>query len=269
MTYKDVKLQTPSVFRNKFIGKNALVISSGHSTSAILDNKDAIRNSFDVIIMVNYAFQYFDDIADFHIVVEKTSKSTKNNIIYQILNDGDYRTDIPRIINWKGINLYDKRYNLIKTTRNNFDGNPNIRKYVCNGVEGLLTGPRSVQGFALGSVTLSAMHFAAILGVESIYLIGADLIFKDNFDHFYKDRVYRDGQLNVKSKSNRHKIVNVNKDGESYKTTQYFAETAGHIDTVIENEFNRNGIKVFDFSDGLITKAISVDVREVIKKGKI
>jgi hypothetical protein len=264
MAYKDVKLQTPSAFRNKFAGKNALVISSGHSTSAILDYKDKIREKFDVIIVVNYAFQYFDEIADFHIVVEKTSKSTKNNIIHKLLSEGDYRTDVPRIINWKGINLYDKRYNLYKTTRNKFNGSPNIRKYVCAGNEGLLVGPESSQGFSLGSVTLSAMHFAGIIGVKDIYLIGADFMFRDNFDHFYKDRVYRDGQINVK-KSSRHKIVDVEKNSKSYKTTKYFAESAEYMSKVIDEEFVKSGVGVFDFSNGLVTSAVCLDINDFLK----
>jgi hypothetical protein len=265
VAYKDVKLQTPSVFRNKFLGKSALVISSGHSTSNILESKRKIRENFDVIIVVNYAFQYFDEIVDFHIVVEKTSKSTKNNIIHELLSKGDYRTDVPRIINWKGINLYDKRYNIFKTTRNNFDGSPNLRKYVCRGREGLLSGPKGTQGFSLGSVTLSAMHFAGILGVKDIYLIGSDFIFRDEFDHFYKDRMYRDGQSNVKSKANRHKIVDVEKNGKVYKTTQYFAESAEYMDSVVDGCFRKSGIEVFDFSDGLITKATRANIHDFLK----
>lgn len=262
MPYKDVKLPTPDIFKNKFKGKNALIISSGHSTSKILNRKDEIRKKFDVIIVVNYAFQYFDDIADFHLVVEKTSKSTKNNIIYKLLNEGDYRTDMPRIINWKGINLYDDRYNKVKTTRYNFNGAPHIRRYRFGGNEGLLSGPKSSQGFALGSVTLCAMHLATIMGVDKIHLIGADFVFKDDFDHFYKDRMYRDDQKNVKSPTNRHEIVTIGK----YKSTKYFVESAEYMDKVIKTVFRKNGVEVFDFSDGLIKNAVSLDIDDFLKE---
>ena len=198
-------------------------------------------------------------------IVEKTNKNLKNNIIHKILREGEYRTDLPRIINWKGIELYDKRYNLSKTTRCNFKKFPNIREYNHNGQEGLLTGPVSSQGFSLGTVSISAMHLAGILGVKDIYLIGSELIFKDDSDHFYKSRMYRDDQKNVKSKSNRHIIIDVEKNGKSYKTTKYFMESAKYLDDVIENEFIKNGINIFDFSDGLITKAINLDIHEFLK----
>jgi hypothetical protein len=262
MPYDDIKLKTPDAFKNTFLGKSALVISSGHSTEKLLKYKDHIKEKFDVVIVVNYAFQFFDDVMDFHVMVEKISKSSKiNNTMPDLLQNGNYRTDVPRIINWKGIDQYDKRYNLHKTGRCNFNGKPNIREYKHNGQAGLLTGPVSSQGFALGSVTLSAMHFAAILGVSDIYLIGAEFIFKDDFDHFYKDRVYRDRQVLLK-KSNRHIIVDMEHNGRTYKTTKYFAESAKHIDSIVEKQFNEAGINVFDFSDGLISNVKKLDVDE-------
>lgn len=265
MAYKDIKLKTPDDFKNKFIDKSVLIISSGHSTGKIVNRKNEIRDRFDVIMVVNYAFQYFDDIVDFHLVVEKTSKSTKNNFIHRLLREGDYRKDTPRIVNWKGIDLYDKRYNLCKTTRNNFNGDPNIREYIHAGHEGLLSGPVSSQGFALGSVTLSAMHLASIMGSNNIYLIGSEFVFRDHYDHFYKDRMYRDDQDKVKSKQNRHIIVDVEQGGNIYKTTKYFAESAKYVGDVINNKFKPQGINVFDFSDGLI-ETDKIDIDDFLKQ---
>ena len=161
-----------------------------------------------------------------------------------------------RIVHWKGIELYPSKYNLIKTTRANFDGKPDVRKYKSNGQEGMLTGPIGSQNFSLGSVVLSAMHFAAMLGASEIYIIGADMCFKDEFDHFYNDRVYRDRPKEFK-KANAHKIVKVNCNGELCDTTEYFKESAEYIDSTISTLFK--DIDVFDFSNGLISEAINLD----------
>lgn len=268
MAYKDVALKTPEIFKNKYLGKSALVISSGHSTRQILERKEEIRKKFDVIIVVNYAFQYFDDICDFHLVVEKVSEKAKiNNFIYKLLIDGDYSKDVVRVVNWKGIGEYGKKYNLCKTARFAFHGNPNIREYKYKGGEGLLVGTTGSQGFAVGSVTLSAMHFAGILGVDDIYIIGSEFIFKDEFDHFYKnnDRMYRDRQKLIYTKANRHKIIDATYKGKTYKTTQYFVESAVCLDNMIANVFVKQGVRVFDFSDGLISNAEKLDITEFLK----
>lgn len=263
MPYNDVKFKTPDVFKDMFLEKKSLIISGGESTKNILEYKKDIREIFDVIIVVNYAFKYFDDIADFHIVAEKFGKF---NMTPHVLADGNkYRTDIPRIVNWKGIEKYSNKYNLYKTSRCNFDGKPNVREYKHKGKEGLLVGPVGTQGFALGTATLSAMHFAAILGVNEIYMVGADLIFKGESDHFYGDNYYREKQHLLK-KSNRHIIVDVKHDGKIYKTAKYFKESAECINHMIKNVFNTSGIDVFDFSDGLVTEAKKLNINEFVRK---
>ena len=109
------------------------------------------------------------------------------------------------------------------------------------------------------------MHFAGIIGTKSIHLIGSEFMFKDNFDHFYKDRMYRDDQTNVKSKTNRHIIIDVERKGKIYKTTQYFAESAKYLDTAIDSEFKPNGISVSDFSDGMVGSADAVSIIDFLK----
>jgi hypothetical protein len=104
------------------------------------------------------------------------------------------------------------------------------------------------------------MHLAGILGAKEIFLIGADMMFKDDSDHFYKDRQYRDGQKHIKPE-NRNNIVNVHFRGQSYETTDYFRDSAECIDTLIEDVFSKE-LEVFDFSDGLITAATPLDPEE-------
>mgnify|MGYP001608313660 CR=1 FL=1 len=261
MTYADLNLKTPATFENTSPGSRILIVASGHSTGGFLQYKEKARKHFDVIIACNYAFEFVDDIIDFHIVTEKTSRDSRNTV-HKILA-GDFRTDVPRIVNWKGIELYPKKYNLFKTTRANFDMMPNIYKYNHNGQEGLLIGPAGKQGFALGSVSLSALHFAVMLGAVEVYMVGADMCFKDQYDHFYKDRIYRDRPEDLK-KSNAHNIINVELNGQKHETTEYFKESAEHIDKLVPTLFK--DIKVFDFSNGLLTTPIKLNIEDFFKE---
>lgn len=261
MSYIDLKLQTPDIFEGTKPNSKVLVISSGHSTKKLMSYKDRLKDKFDAVIACNYSFQFFDDFIDFHIVTEKTSKDSLNTV-YKILTDGDFKKDVPRIVNWKGVELYPKRYNLLKAVRANFDYAPDIRKYKHNGHEGLLIGPVGKQNFSLGSVSLSAMHFSAMLGAAEIYMIGADMCFKDQYDHFYPDKAYRDRPEHLK-KANSHNIVKVELHGQTYETTEFFKESAEYIDVVTSTLFK--DIKVFDFSDGLLNKPTKLDVDEFFK----
>lgn len=259
--YHKVNLPAPDVFENKYPNSRVLIISNGHSTKGILDKKHKLKEYFDTIIIVNSGFMYFDDIADFHIICEKISEHSSNRI-WQELNAGDYRVDMPRIFNWKGIENYDSRFNIHKLRREYFGGKPNIRSYKKDGIEGLLIGPTNEQNFSLGSVTLSSMHFAAMLGASEIYLIGADMIFKDEYDHFYPDRAYRDIPVGTK-KENDNNVVTVEFDGKQYQTTDYFRDSARCIDKLIVDIFSKE-LRVFDFSNGLIQEARAADITKFL-----
>ena len=260
--YLKLPYNTAAKYEGKHPGSRALVISNGHSTSHIVDKKAVLKNYFDCIIVVNRGFEFFDDVADYHVVCEKISPTSMNRL-YMTLNAGNYRTDMPRFFNWKGIQHYDSRYNVHKLVRNYFDGKPNIRRYSNGTTEGLLIGYPSSNNMALGSVTLSSMHLASILGAKEIYLIGADMMFKDNSDHFYQDRAYRDGQKQTKAKNLNH-VVSVEHRGKTYQTTDYFRDSATCIDKFIKDSFSKE-LQVFDFSDGLITAATPLDPVEFFK----
>ena len=249
-------LPKPDIFEGTKPNSSALIISGGHSTKQILERKKEVRKQFDVIIVVNRTFQFFDDIADFHIITEKTSISS-DLTNSKLLHTNNYRTDLPRIINYKGIEFYPKKYNRIQTNRSNFNFAPDIRKYSHNGHEGLLTGPIGKKKMSIGSVTLSAMHFAGILGSNKIYLIGADMCFKDEYDHFYKDNIYRKTPSWVK-KEHRHNIVRVEVDGRFYETTEYFKQSAEYISSMITTIFK--DVPIFDFSDGLLKNTNKINI---------
>jgi hypothetical protein len=96
------------------------------------------------------------------------------------------------------------------------------------------------------------------LGAKDIYLIGADFCFKNEFDHWYGDKVYRKPDIGTKE-NNHHQIVDVKCNNKIYKTTAYFRDSAAHIDKLLPGYFNH--VNVFDFSNGLMNypKKLNVD----------
>lgn len=264
-SYEGVQLNTPEVFIGKHPDSKVLVISNGSSTNKIMPHIDRLKDYFDVIISVNHGFKYFDDVIDYHMVTEKPSPT---NLVAQMLDEGEYRKDVPRIINWKGIEKYSDRYNMHKIIRHPIEEGFDIRKYKQNGYEGMLTGKPNKRNMAVGSVTLSSIHLACMFGASEVYLIGADMIFKGESDHFYKDNQYRDKSIQDKIKpANRVHLIEIDHKGGKHTTTDYFKDSAECINEMIITVFK--DIKVFDFSDGLITTAISLDVEEFFEQNGV
>jgi hypothetical protein len=261
--YFNCKLKTPEKFAGSYPDSRALIISSGESTSRILKYRSSLKGKFDVVICVNYSFREFDAVSDFHTVVER-QKSTDPITVPGAINEKKYRSDIPRLINWQGAELYNPKHNLYKTTRSNFNFAPDIRKYRHNNSEGLLYWKQKSRGWSSGTATLSSMHFATILGASEVYLIGADLYFKSGYDHYYKDKVYRDPNFTKKVQpKHRMDIVETKLRGRKVKTTNLFRDGAETLNELIPTVFK--DVKVFDFSDGLITTAVPLDIDEFMK----
>ncbi len=253
-----VGYKTPEVFANSAKNKKVLIISSGDSTLKALKYKSKLRNKFDIVICVNYSFRDFDDIIDYHVVVERTLEIDPISVA-RSLSEKEFRTDVPRIVSWNGIHMYDKKYNMYKTTRSNFNFSPDIRKYKHNGSEGLLYWKPRISRWSTGTVVLSVMHFACILGSSDIYLIGSDLCFKSEFDHYYKDKIYRDKKEFSKfARKHRVGIVDVEHGGKKVQTSDLFRDSAETLNELIPTLFK--GVSVYDFSDGLITTAINLDI---------
>lgn len=255
-----VGYKTPEEFINSAKGKKVLIISSGDSTLKALKHKDKLRSKFDIIICVNYSFRDFDDIIDYHIVVERTVEVDPISVARE-LDKKEFRKDVPRVVNWNGMHMYNKKYNMYKTTRSNFDFKPNIRKYRHNNSEGLLYWRQRASRWSSGTVVLSAMHFACLIGSSDIYLIGNDLYFKSEFDHYYKDKIYRDKKEYSKfARKHRVGIVEVKHRGKTFQTSDLFKDSAETINELIPTLFK--DVNVYDFSDGLISTAINLDIDE-------
>lgn len=256
MSYESKQYPEPSALANKYPGRT-LIIGSGPTTKRLIPYKHRLKEFFDTVIVCNYSFKWFDDVADIHIVSEKTSKTSRNKVPVW-LKEGNFRTDIPRVINWKGIENYPQNHQLYKTNRALHPTNFNPRQYH----NGLLVGPTSHQGFALGSTMLCAMHLAAIVGTTQLTLIGAELLFTE-FDHWYGDTIYRNPD-GISKQANLHQIVEVEHQGEKRVTTAFFRDSALVIDKYIEGAFHVESqwIPVSDFSNGLIKKAHQMTVED-------
>lgn len=252
MTYESLPHPKPDIYKDAHVGASALIIGTGHSTKNLLKYKDKIREKFDVVIGLNFSTRDFEEQMDYHVVLEKNPVK-----IYNSIKSGKYRKDLPRILNWKGIEGFPNDMLKVKATRSNFDGKFDIREYSNNGKEGMLMGPQGNKGLSVGSVALNAIHFVGILGCKDVYLIGSDFLFKDEYDHYYPDNHYRKSTTKL---ANRSPIIDIVHDGSEYKTTKFFQESAQFIDKVISKECKSAGMTIFDFSEGLISKAKSLNL---------
>lgn len=256
--YLALAYKTPEYLFNTNKDKSVLIIGTGSSTAELIKYKDQIKSKFDVIIGLNFATKNFEDVLDYHVILESNPVA-----IYSEMNKSGakYRRDLPRILNWKCIHRFPKDLTTIyKAIRSNFDFNVDITKYKHNGSEGLLYGPIDTTGLSAGTVMSNAIHFACIMGCNKIYMVGADLLFRDENDHYYADN-----QFYRKSKTKIHKrspIVKVIHKGKSYLTTELFRESAKFIDKIIKEQCEPNGIEMYDFSDGLLYQPKQLNMKD-------
>jgi hypothetical protein len=254
--YADLSYPTPNMFVNKYKGKSALVIGTGVSTEKLLEVKGKLKQKFDVIIGINGAVKDFEDELDFHIVIDRLQ-------VWMIEKkgwfDGEYRKDLPRILNWKSSFRFPQDLNIIKTPRCNFGKKSNIRKFRCANQEGLLTGPLGRIGLSLGTPMTQSIHFAGILGCSKVYLSGADLLFRGEYDHYHGGHLYRNNELRCKPR-NKSLLVEVEHRGKKYITVEYFLESAEWMNEVLIPKICKSGgLEVCDFSGGLLLDSIQVN----------
>jgi len=254
--YDILEYQTPQTLAGLYRDKTFLIIGSGTSTNKLIPFKDKIADRFDVVIGINLTTMEFERQMDYHLIVEKNPK-----LMYGPMENGEhkYRRDLPRILNWKAIQYFPQDIQIYKTTRYNFNGRADIRKYAHSGCEGLLIGPLDKTGLSSGTASMQALHLACIMGAKNIYLVGADLMFKTQYDHFYPDNLYR---KSTTKKANRSPIIKVDHNGIERESTEFFKASATFFDFVISTYCKEACINVYDFSDGLISEATRVDLCE-------
>lgn len=249
----------PDIFKNKYVGKTALIIASGHSTTNLLKYKDVLRKHFDVILCLNRAKYDFNEVMDFHIIMDRLQQWQIDEETYF---DGKYRKDVPTILNYLSSFRYPQDLNIFKARRGK---TTNIRECV----DGLLMiGPENRQGLSIGTPLTQAIHFAGVLGCNKIYLSGVDLMFRDNSDHYYGDRAYRDNTSLCKQR-NKSLVVDIDHNGKKITTLEYYLDSAEWInDVLIPTIIKPAGIKIYDFSGGLLRDDIQINMDEFFNSGE-
>ncbi len=253
--YLEQDYLTPEVFKGLYQDNSALIIATGPSTSKLLKHKNKIKDMFDVVIGVNFSILDFDDCLDFYLSTENKPYSHISEF-----KENKYRVDIPRIVSYITIDRWPQDLNLFKVYRDTFDRKPNIRQYKNINGEGLFKGYDTITK-APGTVTLQAIHLATILGCNRIYIIGSELYYKTTA-RYYHAEYERKHNLNPRSKRDEHKIVEVKIGSKVYKTLNAYKWTVHYINRFIGEECTPNGVQVMDFSDGLLTSAIQLDLDE-------
>lgn len=257
-----------SVLEGRHPGSRVLIVGAGPSAKRVLPYDGRLHEKWDVVIGLNGSVEHLREL-DYFLSVESKA---------YLWDWYHFRTDprIVRCVSESGVRLAEEAgrpdnqpaYYLL---RHVYEQPVDIRRYVNGaGEEGLLVGPRGETGLGRGTVTLQAIHFAALLGAGTIHVIGADMHFKPGSQHFYGGNEYgtevvdgkRYHRLDVDHRLNPIVEVRHPETGEVVESTLHFKESAEYIDEVIRTVLPPAGIELVDFSHGLISAAARADIDE-------
>ena len=121
--YLSLNHPTPDDFKDKHAGSNVLIISSGPSTKDLIKYRDKLREHFDVIIGVNRTCIDFEDVMDYHMIMEKSPKF----LVESIFEQREYRRDLTRVLNFDNIEFFPKDFPVVKVFRI-YDPKPDITR---------------------------------------------------------------------------------------------------------------------------------------------
>ena len=115
--YLSLPYQTPDALRNKHADSNILIIGSGTSTKHLIKYHKKIRDHFDIVIGVNLTCIDFEDVMDYHMIME----GRPQKMIEKIFHQREYRKDLTRVLNFGTTHLFPKDIPIIKVHRHYFD----------------------------------------------------------------------------------------------------------------------------------------------------
>ena len=234
---------------------------------------DRLRDRYDAIIALNgsilklHTYDYFLSVESKAFLWDWYRERTPDHVIRCVSESGT------RLAREAGTDNDQPRLYLL---RHVYATPVDIRHYRNPaGEEGLLVGPRGETGLGPGTVTLAAIHFAAMLGAVSIHVIGADLHFRSGLQHFYGQNEYgthevdgkRYHRLDAETKLNPIVATTHPRTSETVETTLHFRESATYIDSVVRDLLEPAGIELVDFSDGLISAARPADLADWMEHG--
>ncbi len=267
--------QRISVLEGRHPGSRFLIVGTGPSAKEILRWDDRLHERYDVVVALNGAILHLKTY-DYFLTVESKAHlwewyrvRTPDHVIRCVSESGT------RLAREDDADNDQQRLYLL---RHVYKEPVDIRHYKnAAGEEGLLVGPRGETGLGPGTVTLAAIHFASMLGAESVHVIGADLHFRGGIQHFYGENEYgthevegkRYHRLDAETRLNPIVYAPHPRSGETVETTLHFRESADFIDTVIHERLAPAGIEVVDFSDGLISAAEHRDLDDWMEHGDL
>lgn len=258
---------------NQYPNSRVLIIGGGPSTNKLESHRGRLHDYWDVVIVLNAAITLYEPEADFHLLLEDHPREFLTK-----LSKGKVCPKLPRLISELSVPRWPEGLNLIPTLRQHLE---NLQPRIWTGALTMSVGSERNDS----SVALQALHWAGLLGATEIYLIGIELRWREHFQsHFYSDRnayidranfqshfftnknAYKDKEkLYFPTEGNMHFIVKL---PDGWETITPFAQTASFIDIAVETIYEPAGIKVYDLSKGLITKARKIKLRSVTKRGK-
>ena len=159
-----------------------------------------------------------------------------------------------RMVNRKSINLLKDRENVIPIRRSHLEVEDlkdfTFREYGEGFINGaLMQRPEVGVQLRAGTVGLQLLHLAGILGVSEIHTIGYDLCLRgEEQHHWYKYPVYEPTRF-----YNPQMFTSY----EGYNTLWFWVDTMLFLKE-LEQTFDKDGIKWYDYSDGLL---------QLLKKG--
>lgn len=266
--------QRIAVLEGRHPGSRMLIVGTGPSAQQVLAWDDRLRERYDAIIALNGSilklrtYDYFLSVESKAYHWDWFSTPTPDHVIRCVSESGT------RLAEEAGRADSQPRLYLL---RHVYQDPVDIRRYRNPaGEEGLLVGPRGETGLGAGTVTLAAIHFAAMLGAISIHVIGADLHFRSGMQHFYGANEYgthevggkRYHRLDAEARLNPMVETVHPRTGETVETTLHFRESAAYIDTVVRDVLAPAGIELVDFSDGLISAAGTADFAAWMEHGE-
>lgn len=210
--------------RNKHKNKSCLIIGNGPSAKEFLNKK----LDYDIVIGTNRAMEHFD--LNYWIVMEADAihydwlKNTKNNC--PLICNQKIAHRLPnkyKIPCWR---KYEEGVNLSKPIIYKHDAKP----FIVKGDEALLIGPR-INKLSVGTVVSQAIHLACIMNVGKIDIIGFELFFDKDADHYYGGKFYRDDIKNHIRDKDGIKMAVV--DGKP--TINYFADSIPFLRNLIKD----------------------------------
>lgn len=254
--------QAVNKFKGAYYGGKALLVLGGLSA----ENWEALRDEIkpDVVLGANGTIFKIPDL-DFHLVVENLhmAYSRANNderyqrIMEIISPNNTAKVKMISYLNWERGSIIDSRVKAIKIKRMGELGDPYEEQFKSFSFrdygEGFLAGPLFMYPgaltsqrikFRIGTVGTQLLHLAGILGVAEIHTIGFELCFKN------KDRHH--SYTYPKYQPDRFRTQKMFTEFEGLQTQHDWLAGARWLKETIEPLIERDGLKWYDYSNGLL-----------------